>query len=108
WLGPYNQFTLAKGPMFPVFIAAMFWLGLPLIFAQQLLYAGACAALTRSLRPWLRRGAAWFFVYAVLLWNPMSFDAGNLSRVMRQNLYTPLAMFCVAGGIVLFTRRHKS
>lgn len=108
WLGPYNQFTLAKGPMFPLFIATAFWLGLPLMFAQQLLYAGACATLVRSLRPWLRSGAAWLATYAVLLWNPMSFDAGTLSRVMRQNLYTPLALFCVAGLVLLFARRHES
>src|SRR4051812_22443952 len=31
WLGPYNQFTLAKGPLFPLFIAAMFKLGVPLL-----------------------------------------------------------------------------
>lgn len=107
WLGPYNQFTLAKGPMFPLFIAGAFWLGLPLIIAQQLLYAAACATLTHSLRPWLRTRAAWFLFYVVLLWNPMSFDAGNLSRVMRQNLYTPLALFCVAGLVLLFTRRAE-
>ncbi len=108
WLGPYNQFTLAKGPMFPLFIAGTFWLGLPLIFAQQLIYAAACAALTRSLGPWLRTAAAQFFCYVVLLWNPMSFDAGNLSRVMRQNLYTPLALFCVAGLVMLFARRRET
>jgi drug/metabolite transporter superfamily protein YnfA len=107
WLGPYNQFTLAKGPMFPLFIAGTFWLGLPLIFAQQLLYAAASAAVTGSLGPWLRTGAARFILFAVLLWNPMSFDAGNLSRVMRQNLYTPLALFCVAGLILLFARRRE-
>lgn len=108
WLGPYNQFTLAKGPMFPVFIAAVFWLGLPLLLAQQALYAGACAILTHALKPWLRPGAAQFSFYTLLLWNPMSFDAGNLSRLMRQNLYTPLALLVVAGLVQLFARRHES
>ena len=108
WLGPYNQFTLAKGPMLSFFIAAAFKLSVPLLFAQQLLYAGACATLTRSLRPWLRSGAIWFAFYALLLWNPMSYEAENLSRVMRQNVYTPLALFCVAGLVTLFTRRREN
>lgn len=108
WLGPYNQFTLAKGPMFPLFIAAVFWIGLPLMLAQQLLYAAACATVTRALAPWLRTGAAQFALYSVLLWNPMSYDAGNLSRLMRQNLGTPLALFTVAGLVVLFHRRRES
>ena len=43
WLGPYNQFTLAKGPMLSFFIAAAFKLGVPLLLAQQLLYAAASA-----------------------------------------------------------------
>ncbi len=108
WLGPYNQFTLAKGPMLSFFIAAAFKLGVPLLFAQQVLYAAASATLTRSLRPWLRTGAAAFAFYALLLWNPMSYEAENLSRVMRQNVYTPLALFCVAGLVTLFTRRRES
>lgn len=107
WLGPYNQFTLAKGPLFPLFIAGMFWLGVPLLLAQQLLYAGACAAITRALAPWLRP-AAQFSLYALLLWNPMSYEAGNLSRLMRQNLYTPLALLVIAGLIHLFARRRES
>jgi hypothetical protein len=107
WLGPYNQFTLAKGPMFPLFIAGTFWLGLPLLLSQQLLYAAAAATLTHSLAPWLRAAAARFGLYAVLLWNPMSYDAGSLGRVMRQNLYTPLALFGVAGLILLFARRRE-
>lgn len=108
WLGPYNQFTLAKGPMFPLFIAGTFWIGLPLMLAQQIFYAGACAAVTRALAPWVRPGAAQFSLYTLLLWNPMSFEAGNLGRLMRQNLYTPLGLLVVAGLVQLFARRRES
>lgn len=107
WLGPYTQFTLAKGPLFSLFIASAFRLGLPLIFAQQLIYAGACAVVTHSLAPWLRSGAARFSLYALLLCNPMSYDAGNLSRLMRQNIYTPLGLLVIAGLVYLFTRRRE-
>jgi len=107
WLGPYNHYTLAKGPMLPLFIAGAFWIGLPLMLAQQLFYAAACAAVTRSLAPWLSRPAWQFGLYTLLLWNPMSFDAGNLSRLMRQNVYTPLALLTIAGLIVLFHRRRE-
>ncbi len=108
WLGPYNQFTLAKGPLFPLFIAGTFWLGLPLLLAQQIFYAGACAAVTRALSPWVRPGPAQFSLYILLLWNPMSFDAGNLGRLMRQNLYTPLALLVITGLVQLFARRRES
>lgn len=108
WLGPYNQFTLAKGPLFPVFLAGVFWIGLPLLLIQQLLYAGAGAVLTRALRPWFSAGWAQFSLYALLLANPMSYDAANLARLMRQNIYTPLALLVIAGLVHLFSRRHES
>lgn len=108
WLGPYSQFTLAKGPMFPLFLAAVFWTGVPLIVAQQLLYAGACAVVTRAVRPWFSAPAARFGLYAVLLANPMSYDAGNLGRLLRQNVSTPLALLVVAGLVQWFHRRRAS
>ena len=108
WLGPYNQLTLAKGPGFPLFLAANFWLGLPLGLTQQLLYALACALLVRALRPWLRSAAVSFSVYALLLLNPMSFEGPSLTRLIRQNLTTPLALLIVAGLIALYARRHQA
>ena len=108
WLGPYNQFTLAKGPMFPLFLAGVFWIGLPLIVAQQLVYAGASAVVTRAQRPWFPSAGAQFALYTLLLANPMSWDAGNLGRLMRQNLYTPLALLVIAGLAGLFHRRTES
>src|SRR5258708_1907346 len=108
WVGPYNQYTLAKGPLCPLFIAGAFWIGLPLLLAQQILYAVSCAAVTRAVAPWVRPGSAQFSLYALLLWNPMSYDAGNLGRLMRQNLYTPLGLLVIAGLVQLFVRRRES
>src|SRR4051812_10950120 len=51
WLGSYNEFTLAKGPMYPLFIAGVFLIGVPLFTAQQMLYTAACGLLVRALRP---------------------------------------------------------
>jgi hypothetical protein len=48
WLGAYSQFTLAKGPCYSFFIAALFYLGIPLGLAQQGLYAGACGIFERN------------------------------------------------------------
>jgi hypothetical protein len=107
WLGPYTQYTLAKGPMYSLFIAATFKLGIPLFLAQHLLYAGSCAAVVTALRPWLGSSAARFICYTALLWNPMSYEAQNLGRVLRQNLYVPLALFVLAGLVTLFTRRRE-
>lgn len=105
WLGPYNQYTLAKGAGFPLFIAAAFWLGLPLGLAQQLIYVGACAIFARAVRPALSAGQR-LAVYLVLLWNPMTYEAPTLGRVIRQNLTTPLVIVVIAGLVALALRRN--
>ncbi|HVU24468.1 MAG TPA: hypothetical protein VHE13_10115 [Opitutus sp.] len=105
WLGPYHQLTLAKGPMYPLWIAGTFLLGVPLPLAQHLLYLLACVLVVRALRPQLPSAAAAAAVFLVLWWNPMSYEMPALGRVIRQDLYTPAALGCFAALIALNTRR---
>ena len=107
WLGPYHQLTLAKGPFYSIFLAANFRLGLPVGLTQQLVYAVACAVCVHALRPWLRHGAAALAAYALLLWNPMSYEGANLTRLVRQNIATPLALLVVAAMLGLYARRRE-
>lgn len=107
WLGAYTQMTLAKGSFYSLFVAGIFWIGLPLFFAQQLLYAGACAAFARATAPAIRSGGARFLMYAFLLWNPMTYEAPTMGRVMRQHIYTPLGILIFAGLIALYYRRSE-
>jgi hypothetical protein len=107
WLGPYDQLTLAKGPFYSLWIAAVFIIGLPLGIAQQLAYAGSCALVVRALAPQMKSGWGRLAAYSLLLWNPMSFEASSLSRVLRQHVSTPLALLIFAGMIALYTRRDR-
>lgn len=107
WLGAYNNATLAKGCGYSLWIAATFWLGIPLGLAQQALYAAACAAIVRALRPAINSGVVLLGIYLVLLWNPMSYEAPTLGRIIRQNLYTPLGLLIFAGLIALYYRREE-
>src|SRR5690606_10679919 len=96
-----------KGCGYSLWIAATFWLGIPLGLAQQALYAVACAVIVRALRPALSSGVVLLGIYLVLLWNPMSYEAPTLGRIIRQNLYTPLGMLIFAGLIALYYRREE-
>lgn len=107
WLGDYNQMTLAKGPMYPLWIAGVFLTGLPLLTAQHLLYAAMCALLVLALRPviaavWLR-----FALFAVLLFNPMTYETVIHSRVIRLGIYPAAVLGILAGLIALHTRRKE-
>lgn len=105
WLGPYDQLTLAKGPMYSIWIALVALLHLPLYFAQHLLYAASCALLVRACAPALPSAAARFAGYMLLLWNPMSYEASSLGRVLRQHIYSPEVLLVFAGLIALHYRR---
>ena len=107
WLGPYNQLTLAKGPFYSCWVAFAHLLGLPLFFAQHVLYAAACALFVRACRPAITSGAARFGIYALLLCNPMSFDASSMGRVLRQHVYGPLAVLMFAALIAFYLRRTQ-
>jgi hypothetical protein len=107
WLGPYNELTLAKGPLYSLFIAAAFLVGIPLFLAQQTFYAAACALVARSLRPAIPSAGIRFGLFALLLWNPMSYDMPGMGRILRQQIYGSLALMIFAGLIALYLRRRE-
>ncbi|MFA5264293.1 MAG: hypothetical protein WC378_10735 [Opitutaceae bacterium] len=108
WLGGYQPLTLAKGPFYSMWIAAVHTLGLPLRLAEQLAYACACVLVVVALAPVLRSAWKRTAVYALLLWNPMTFEGTVLGRVLRQNIYTPLTVLVFACLIALYLRAGSS
>jgi len=63
WLGPWGaqqvpHITLAKGPGYPLFLAAIHWTGLGPTVAAYLLYLGGALLLAVTLRS--RLGPRWF------------------------------------------------
>ena len=108
WLGAYSQMTLAKGPFYSMWIALLYWVGLPLGLGVQLAYAGACALFTRACRPAITSGALRLAIYSLLLWNPMSYEAPTMGRIIRQQIYTPLGVAIIAGLVALYFRRAET
>jgi hypothetical protein len=104
WLGTYNEYTLAKGPMYSLFIAFVFLLGVPLFAAQQIFYAAACGLLVRALRPLVPHRGMRLGLFAVLLFNPVTYDGGTHARVLRQDILYSLVLVILAGLIALYAR----
>jgi hypothetical protein len=108
WLGPYSQFTLMKGPMYPLWIAGTVWAGIPLPLSQHLLYLAGCWLLVMALRSQIAKGWQAFGLFSVLWWNPMTYELPVLGRVLRQNIYTPLGLLLFAALIGIYTHRHAT
>jgi hypothetical protein len=104
WLGRYSESTLVKGPFYPLFIAGVNSLGIPLQLAQHLLYAGACAAAVLALKPYLARRAssAWALLsFALLFFNPYTFA---YTAVLRFAIYPALTLLVFASAFGLLSR----
>jgi hypothetical protein len=104
WFGPYDQTTLITGAFYPIFIAGSYWLGIPLLLAQQLLYAGACVIVVLAFRQYFSRPIL-FIIFLILLFQPMSYDYPLVGRVLRESLYPTLAFMTMglAMGLALRT-----
>lgn len=86
WLGPYNEFTLAKGPGYPAFLALSYRLGLSPMLARALFHCGAIVLFVALCRRWLRSSLLAALLFTLLLWDPASFLGQNL-RILRDTIY---------------------
>lgn len=108
WLGDYTNVTLAKGPGAPMFMAACHSIGLPLPIAQHLLHALACALVVLALRPAVRSTRWLPAAYAFMLFHPVTYDTGVMTRVGRTHVYAATILICLASLAGLATWRRAA
>lgn len=106
WLGPYDSTTLIKGPMYPVWIAGVAKLGIPLLLAQHLLYSLASVIATIALAPLFRRTSLLMLFFAAILFLPSTYTPDTL-RVLRVGIYLPLTLLTASGAIGLALYRSQ-
>jgi hypothetical protein len=106
WLGEYNNRTLLKQPFYPIWIATMFWLGIPLSLSQHLLYIGSCILCIVAIRPLLRNNLALILIiYVLMLFHPIGYPPAEASRVLREGIYPALTLLVLCCAIGLLLRR---
>ncbi len=114
WLGPFNQFTLAKGPGYSFFLALSAWSRLSNTASQAIfngLAIGAFAWVIKRLS-----GSGWlaFATFFLILWNPALFQI----RAVRDEIYPAqtllflaaltYALFCAARANCVALKRGRS
>jgi hypothetical protein len=107
WLGPYDNKTLVKGPGYPIWLAFVHLAGVPLLVAQQLLYAAACVLVVRALWPHRLRREFLLAIFFVLLFNPSTYSVQSW-YVIRFTIYQSLTLMLVGGCIGMWVRRGYS
>ena len=103
WLGAYNERTLVKGPVYPMWLAAVSLSRLPLFPMQHLLHAIAAAAVMFAMRRVFPRRGAQLALFALLIFDPGTYETTS-HRVTREGIYTALALFVIAGAAAIAVR----
>jgi hypothetical protein len=95
WLGAYDNLTLAKGMIYPLFISLSFLSGLPLKISEHLVYMAAAGALSAIVVKLARSRLLALLLFAGLSLNPVLWY-GSLARVIREGLYIGLGLGIIA------------
>jgi hypothetical protein len=99
WLGPYRFATLAKGPGYPLFIAAVYRLHLPLKLSEHVLHLIAAGVLSLAVARVTRARTLAIVLYCALALDP-SYLGRASSVFSRDNYYSSLSLLLV-GAVVL-------
>jgi len=104
WLGPYDEMTLMRGPFYPIWIAFSHTLKTPLLISEHALYIFACIVAYVAIKPVVKNNLFRFFVFLILLFNPVSFDSSVSLRVIRSAIYPAVTLLVVSSFFGLATR----
>jgi hypothetical protein len=86
WLGPFTQFTLMKGPGYPLFLAVTSQLGLSVSLAHALFHCATIGIFTAVCHRFTRSWLVSAVLLTLLVWNPASLTE-FLLRVIREAIY---------------------
>jgi hypothetical protein len=107
WFGGYTDLTLIKEPFYPIYLALVQETGLTLPLANLLLYAAACVVACLAIRPIVRNGAVLAVMFAVLLFNPLTYS-WEAWMGSRSEVNASLALLATACAMAILVRRHSS
>ena len=86
YLGNYTSFTLIKGIIFPLFLFLTKSIHLSYSSMLSILYILSCMYFTKSLDKIVKNKKILIIIYAVLLFNPISFSSELFQRLYRNSL----------------------
>lgn len=108
WLGKYTTNTLLKGPIFPIFLAGIYFLHINYISAITIIYIIACLTFIWVMRNKIKNKVVLFLTYLLLLFNPVMLSYDIMQRVYRNSLIPSLSIIIVSLYINLFFKRNES
>lgn len=102
WLGPYSASTLASGPVTPIWIALMHFLGVPLLLSLHALHVGACVLCMMAFKRLSDRRGFLVLVFGLLLFNPLTLDYAFAASAVHLSLEYSLALALLGVSLIAF------
>lgn len=106
YLGDYNYMTLAKGIGFPIFLALLNVLHLEYSYIFTLLYTLSIIYLIYSIKDYFKNKIILLIIFAIMLFNPITYDYNIIQRLYRNGLQIFLMIFIFAGYFILYSKRN--
>jgi hypothetical protein len=100
WLGPYDHFTLIKGPGYPLLVALNMALGLPLLLTQNLIYMASAALLGHAVARAAKNRWIGVITLGVVLFHPIAY-VNDTHNVLRTSFYMALTLVMTASFILV-------
>lgn len=104
WLGPYNQMTLIKGPIYSFLLSANSLIGVPITLTLSLVYTLSCLIIANILKKNGLNSFFSFFLVSVLLFHPVLFP----TRIIRDNIYPSLTLLVISGILSLAPNKKNA
>jgi hypothetical protein len=102
WGAEYSWTSFVRAPAYPLWIALVHTLGLPLRTAQEILFLGGYAVLIAALRAAGVSRPVAILIYAAAILHPASFQLHN--HLLTDNMYAAILPMALGGLIFVFLR----
>lgn len=108
YLGDYTIFTLIKGPIFPFLLALIRIIHISYSISFTILYILSCVYFTYSLNKIIKDKWFLLLIFAVILFNPISYSSDLFQRLYRNSIsLTELLFFLGAVINCMFSNKHR-
>ncbi|MBP3609394.1 MAG: hypothetical protein J6J42_03540 [Lachnospiraceae bacterium] len=108
WLGEYNQMTLVKGIVYPLFLAFCNKIGMPYLTGIALNYFFACMLMIFVISKVYKNKIGLFFIYIILLFDPITMSLHAFQRVYRCSLTPAHIIILLACFFAMYIERKQS
>jgi len=106
WFGPYNERILARGLIYPFFIAGAYLSHIPITIIQTLLYLAAAFLFLIILKSVVRPFWMLLPLYALIIFNPFTIDQETSFEMTRAGIYLPLILGVISSlyGVIVYVQ----